>query len=287
MSLYDEDHSAKSLLAQLLHDSRLYQTSEEYYALMKFILKLRNIAPFNAMLLNVQKPGLQYAASKYDWKLRFNRTVKDGSRPLIILWPFSPVALVFDLEDTEGDPLPESVTDPFRASGSITNDDIDYYGYLLRKNGIELRLIDYGKGYAGNVQNTEKDGTEAKFKSDDKKIASHYIIRVNKGYDSNVKFATLAHELAHLFLGHLGPDKHLGIPARPYPSLSIRELEAESVSFLVCSRSGVHSNSESYLADYVKEHPTVENLDLYAILKAAGKVETILELGEVTRFGPK
>jgi antirestriction protein ArdC len=95
------------------------------------------------------------------------------------------------------------------------------------------------------------------------------------------------HELAHLYLGHLGPDKHLGIPNRSNQNHKVRELEAESVSYLVCSRNGVHSNSESYLADYVTAHETVENLDLYSILKAAGKVEVILELGEISRFGPK
>jgi hypothetical protein len=185
-SLFDEDQAAKSLLAQLFHDGQLYQTTAEYQELMQFILKFRNFAPFNAMLLNVQKPGLQYAASKYDWKIRFNRTVNDGARPLIILWPFSPVALVYDFEDTAGDPLPESVTDPFKASGSITDERIIYYGHLLRKNGIELRLIAYGLGQAGNVQSVEQDGTEVKSKSDDKKIASHYIVRVNNRHNPNV-----------------------------------------------------------------------------------------------------
>ena len=46
------------------------------------------------MLLQLQKPGLSYAASARDWRERFGRTIKEGTRPLLILWPFGPVALV-------------------------------------------------------------------------------------------------------------------------------------------------------------------------------------------------
>ena len=70
------------------------------------------------MLLHVQKPGLSYAASARDWRDRFGRRPKEGARPLIILWPFGPVALVYDVMDTEGKPLPEDV-ESFFARGDI------------------------------------------------------------------------------------------------------------------------------------------------------------------------
>ncbi len=100
-----ETEEARSLLDQLLADSRLYTRSADYKALLDFVVRLRNFAPFNAMLLQVQKPGLTYAASAYDWRERFGRTPKEGARPLLILWPFGPVVLVYDVLDTEGDPL--------------------------------------------------------------------------------------------------------------------------------------------------------------------------------------
>ena len=99
-----ETEAARALLDQLLADSRLYRTGKDYRALLDFVIRLRNFAPFNAMLLQVQKPGLMYAASRLDWLERFNRTVKDGARPLLILWPFGPVALVYDVADTQGAP---------------------------------------------------------------------------------------------------------------------------------------------------------------------------------------
>src|SRR3989441_4342085 len=97
-----ETKAARSLLDQLLADSRLYTQSKDYKDLLDFVVRLRNFAPFNAMLLQVQKPGLSYAASAHDWRERFGRWPKEGARPLLILWPFAPVALVYDVMDTEG-----------------------------------------------------------------------------------------------------------------------------------------------------------------------------------------
>ncbi len=73
-----------------------------------------------------------------------------------------------------------------------------------------------------------------------------------------MKFATLAHELGYLFLGHLGPDKVLNVPVRVQMNQAQRELEAESVSYLVCKRIEVTSKSETYLANYVTKNTTVD-----------------------------
>ena len=66
-----------------------------------------------------------------------------------------------------------------------------------------------------------------------------------------------------------------------------RELEAESVSYLVCRRNGVDSRADQYLADYVQQHTTVEAMDLDAILRSAGQIEGVLRLGGLTSFGPR
>jgi antirestriction protein ArdC len=63
-----------------------------------------------------------------------------------------------------------------------------------------------------------------------------------------------------------------------------RELEAESVAFIVCSRNGVKSKSESYLANYVNQNNTVEQIDIYQVMRAAGQVETLLGLTTCTKF---
>ena len=60
----------RSLLADLLERSRLYHTRKDYLDLLAFVSRLRNFAPFNAMLLQIQRPGLAYVASEYDWRTR-------------------------------------------------------------------------------------------------------------------------------------------------------------------------------------------------------------------------
>ncbi len=277
--LFDNDQeAAKSLLSDLLERSRLYHTSKAYKDLLEFTVRLRNFAPFNAFLLHLQKPGLRFAASEYDWRQRFKRTVKEGARPLLILWPFGPVALVYDLEDTEGDPLPDSVADAFRASGTITKGQIDQFKSRLARQGIHFQLIEYGDAHAGHIRGEP---------STDPKQRRNYQVRLNSKHNPNVQFATLAHELAHLYLGHLGPDAYLKIPERGRLEHDQKELEAESVSYLVCCRNHIHSEAEEYLSNYVQNHPTVAALDLYLTLKAAGNIEAALDLGETIRFRPK
>jgi len=233
--------------------------------------------------LNVQKPGLRFAASQRDWEIKFNRIVKEGARPLVILWPFSPVVFVYDVDDTEGEELPRDIADAFRARGSMSDRLMERFITLLLKKGIDTQLIEYGDGHAGHIKRPQHD-LVINQQSKDKAEKPDYLIRLNKSHDANVQFATLTHELAHLFLGHLGRDKFLKIPDRVRLTHEEQEIEAESVCYIVCHRNNVMPNSEQYLSDFVGEYLQVERLDIYAILKAAGQVETILDLIAHSRF---
>jgi antirestriction protein ArdC len=103
-------------------------------------------------------------------------------------------------------------------------------------------------------------------------------MHVNRNHSLPVQFATLTHELGHLFPGHLGADKRLKVPERSQVPHTQQELEAESVAFLVCARNGINSKSETYLATYVEKNTTVDDIDLYQIMRAAGQAETLLGL---------
>ncbi|MDR6857869.1 ImmA/IrrE family metallo-endopeptidase [Variovorax guangxiensis] len=266
---------ARSLLDQLLDDSRLYRNGSDYHALLDFVVRLRNFAPFNAMLLQIQKPGLSHAASAPDWRDRFDRHIKDGARPLLILRPFGPVALVYDVLDTDGAALPSGIA-AFTAEGDMTPGVLDACSRKLVGKGIEWSCVDAGDNLAGSIQ--------LLVRSTNPEVPSRYRMRVNRNHDVNVQFATLTHELGHLFLGHLGADKYLNIPNRPRLELRQRELEAESVAYIVCGRNSVENNSKTYLADYVTEGTTAGNLDLYQVMRATGQVETLLGLAARTRF---
>ena len=267
--------AARSLLDQLLTDSRLYTKSRDYKDLLDFVVRLRNFAPFNAMLLQVQKPGLKYAASVRDWRERFGRTPKDGARPLLILWPFGPVALVYDEMDTEGDALPEDVAS-FFAHGPVDEGRLASFVSIMGKKNIELHWIDAGDQQAGSIRVLMRANKED--------ADTVYRMLINRNHAPAVQFVTLAHELGHLYLGHLGSDKALSVPQRPAMSHAQRELEAESVAFLICARNGVKSKSETYLANYVAENTEIDDLDLYQVMRAAGQVERLLGLTAHTKF---
>jgi hypothetical protein len=223
----------------------------------------------------VQKPGLTYAASARDWRDRFGRTPKEGARPLLILWPFGPVALVYDVLDTEGDELPQDVAS-FFAQGPIDRAGLVSFTTRMHKRGIECHSIDAGDAKAGSIRVVKRGATD--------KDTTLYRMHVNRNHVTNVQFATLAHELGHLFLGHLGPDKVLNVPARRSMGHRQIELEAESVSFLVCARNGVTSKAEAYLAAYVERNTTIEEVDLYQIMRSAGQVEGVLGLTAKAKY---
>ncbi|MCX7092687.1 MAG: hypothetical protein NTY50_04460 [Methylobacter sp.] len=273
----------RSLLAQLLDESKLYKEGKNFKELLDFVNSLSNFAPFNVFLLHIQKPGLRFAASKLDWKKRFNRTITEGARPLLILWPFAPVALVYDIDDTEGDDLPADVAQAFRATGTMTAERIQVFIKKLIRQGIDIKLIEYGDAHAGHIQRPEHDRKVRK-QSVTAKEKPDYLIRLNKKHDANVQFATLVHELAHLYLGHLGADKFLKAPDRHEKNNNTMELEAESVCYIVCHRNHVKPNSEVYLTNFVNDELQVEDMDLHTLLKAAGQIETILDLVEHTSF---
>ena len=114
-------------------------------------------------------------------------------------------------------------------------------------------------------------------RAEDKKPAV-YRIHINRNHPVATQFTTLAHELGHLFLGHLGPDKKLNVPKRVSLTQPQQEFEAESVAYLVCERNGIKSKSQTYLSNYIDENSTIDTVDLYQIMRAAGQVESLLGL---------
>src|SRR5438309_7382119 len=85
----------------------------------------------------------RFAASAFDWRERFGRKPKEGARPLLILWPFGPVALVYDLMDTDGRDLPRDVWS-FYARGCIDSQKVNSFAERLKRKNIEWLWVDAG-----------------------------------------------------------------------------------------------------------------------------------------------
>ena len=88
-------------------------------------------------------------------------------------------------------------------------------------------------------------------------------------------------------MGHFGFDKFLKIPDRTKLVHETKVLEAESVCYIVCHRNGFKPNSEAHLSGFVIGNKDMEPMDLYALLKATGQIETLLGLAVLTSFEPR
>ncbi len=96
---------------------------------------------------------------------------------------------------------------------------------------------------------------------------------LNAKHSSEAKYATLAHELAHLYCGHLGIPNSDWWPDRRGLSETVREFETESVAFLVCGRLGIKNPAAEYLSQYVNSHTSTPAISLNCVLKSAGLIE--------------
>jgi hypothetical protein len=70
----------ESALDKLFQEVNRYQNGQDLNGVFEFIKKFRNVAPFNAFLLHVQKPGSAYVATASEWHNRFNTDFREAFR---------------------------------------------------------------------------------------------------------------------------------------------------------------------------------------------------------------
>lgn len=190
------DREDISLLEQLIAQTKLYNTAAAVEDLFKFAIRSRAFAPYNAMLLHIQKPGLTNAATAADWWRMFGRKPKPTARPLVILRTMGPVNFVFDQQDTEGRDLPKNAF-TFPTLGNLTEDEFEKIKKAVAMEKIEIVEGDFGDAYAGNIRRANPVEGISK---------NEYSLTYNRNHDAPTRCVTIAHELAHLFHGHLGSD---------------------------------------------------------------------------------
>ena len=257
-----------SSLDNLFQSSHHYKNSKNYIEALDFIVKLKNVAPYNAWLLQEQNPDITYVATARDWADIFKRKIKIKVKAYVILKAFGPVAFVYDVKDTEGDELPEDLQAHFRADGIINDDIITAVLKCCHKKGIQ---IDYDNSLRER---------QAGWASHNKLKDQQHIV-INADHTPEVKFSTLCHELAHLMLGHLGNFSNCDCKSRLNLSTDIKEVEAESVSWLVCKRLNIHTNADSYLRTYLEDdaQKILQDISIDNILTTAGRIESMIYTG--------
>lgn len=205
---------------------------KEYLAAMA---RFRRYSWHNVMLIASQNPSATYVAGFQAWH-KLGRLVKKGEKGILILAPVvrknaendaetepdqsSVVAFraayVFDISQTDGQPLPEI--------GSVNGDPREYrvrLGKFVADQGIAL-------GYSEEI-------APARGVSEGGKIT------LLPGQSPSEEFATLAHEVAHEMLHR---DERGSVTTK-----RIRETEAEAVAFVVCSAIGLETGTTAQ--DYI------------------------------------
>lgn len=257
-----------------------YRNGNQFTELLKFIKKFPHMAPYNAMLIHIQKPGSQYVASASVWANTFGRMINPGSRPMVILRPFGPVSFVFDLSDTYGDkPFPAQLLNPFGAEGNIPLGSYNRLIGNLKSDGVLFIEGDLGSTMAGYIETSRKGRVECITRPKKKIFISIiYNMVVNRSHPIETKFATILHELGHLYCGHLGipRDKWKLWTDRRGQRKNEREFEAESVCWLICERMGIKNPSSQYLSGYLDLDGNIPPISIDTVLRVAGTIELLI-----------
>ena len=215
---------------------------------------------FNNTLVFIQKPDCFYYATKSQWKERFERTIKDFARPLLILFPFAPVEFVYDLEDTEGKPLPKNFIYWWREGRSdVSEGTLGNLFTLCGELGIKTSIA--------SAKYIEHHGYTTFGVASLKELGKERKIELHPRYASSdvrqESLGILIHEIAHHLLGHLGeisvnvPPKdgkeRRVIVARAHQEndRGVREVEAELTAWLVFAKFGLEKQSSEYLAGWL------------------------------------
>ena len=258
-----------------LADSLDAGNSEQMEVFLKAMGRFHRYSFQNLMLILTQRPEATRVAGFHTWR-KLGRTVNKGEKGIAIFAPMRikkkeereetnddaqsvlrfRVVHVFDVSQTEGDPLPE----PARVSGDASGA-MDALRSVIAGRGIEL------------VEDADLGGADG--------LSTGGRIKIRGGLAPAAAFGVLAHELAHEML-------HQNVEKQDRPPKSVRETEAEAVAHVVCESFGldVGSAASDYIGLYQGDRDTL-SASLTRIQKTAcGIIDGVREhLAEMA--GPK
>jgi hypothetical protein len=274
--------TVRTALDELFTLARKYNSSEAYLELIRFVGRFRFYSPFNAMLVHAQMPGAHFVCTALRWQRDYHREIKVGARPIVVLQPMGPILFVFDVSDTaplrNAPSLPIQVRDPFQVRSGKIGGQLALTIENAKRDGVRVAERACGSQRAGSIQRTAA-GQHLEFEFAKKptpkstQIPLGFELLLNSALSPESQYGTLIHELAHLYCGHLGTPNDRWWPDRQNLSHTVREFEAESVSYLVCARLGIDTASEEYLAGYVRNCPVTPSISLDRVMKSVWLLE--------------
>ena len=243
----DKDRSGfvEKKIKELEGRIRSFKTTSEFLDFITAMSRFHNYSFHNQALILCQRPQATKVAGFVTWK-NLGRHVKKGEKGIVILVPIIhrkeskemgekeseivrrfKTGHVFDISQTEGVSLPEIRLDVDDMGDSFYNACLE----LARLEGVTVKVVDdmraYGLSQNGQVLLREEDNKTS--------MASTFL-----------------HELAHERLHWDDDGRRLDRESK--------ELEAEAVAYLVCSRFGIELPSYKYLASWQRNHSIMESL---------------------------
>jgi hypothetical protein len=277
-----DQNLAQTALDELFTLAGKYNSSDAYLELMRFVGRFRFYSPFNAMLIHTQMPGAQFVCTARRWRRDYHQEIKISARPIVILQPMGPVLFVFDVSDTaplpNARPLPPQVEDPFRVRNGKIGGQLALTIDNAKRDGVRVSERSEGSQSAGSIQ-WAAAGQHLEFMIAKRpapkstQVPLWFELLLNSVLSAESQYGTLVHELAHLYCGHLGTPNARWWPDRQNLSHAVREFEAESVSYLVCTRLGIDTASDEYLAGYVRRSPATPPISLDRVMKSVWLLE--------------
>lgn len=241
MKLVDEGIAA-------LNDALKNGQSEMLKRFLETVARFHHYSLNNALLIADQRPDATRVAGFHAWR-KLGRCVRKGERGIAIVAPMSRrstredsepsethdqdsvfgfrVVYVFDVTQTDGDPLPEFAT--------IRGDAASWLPHLeetVRESGVNLQ-------YMTIPLPNGADG-----------VSSPGLIQIAPDLPESKKFSVLAHEFGHELL-------HQRTERTKETTRQVRETEAEAVAYTVCRAFGIDSTTHS--SDYIQLYQGTED----------------------------
>lgn len=278
--------------------------SDKYKSYLQTMSRFHKYSLNNTMLISMQKPDATLVAGFNKWRDGFSRHVKKGETGIKIIAP-TPYKIKEEREKLD----PQTKAPLLDASGKVQTEEVEIHIPMFRvvsvfdvsqTEGEPLPTL--ASNLTGNVEQFEvfmeavkrtapvpieiktmAEDTDGYYHIEDNRIA------IREGMSEVQTISAAIHEVAHSLLHNREMEKELQAqqgeskkPMKP-KDRNTEEVEAESISFAVCSYYGIQTaeNSLGYIATWSKGKELAE---LRASLETINKTSSELISGIDTHF---
>lgn len=279
-------------------------TSEQYQMYLQTMAKFHNYSFNNTLLIAMQRPDATLLAGYQTWQKKFHRHVKRGEKGIKIIAPVPVkekrqvekideetqeivigidgqpetetverilprfrVTTVFDVSQTEGEPLPTLEVNELVGDVFIYE---DFMKGLEEISPVPFQFQEIDSGAKGYYSNAEK------------------LVAIQTGMSQAQTMKTAVHETAHAILHDRDVMEENGITK----DRMTKEVESESVAYVVCNHFGLDTSDYSfnYVAGWSsdKEMPelrsSMDTIRLTSSQLIADITEKLLELQKTRKL---